>query len=66
MRQFWHLDPVMNSHDNRYISYVLLPTVYIRIYQVFMGLESFEEAEKNVKNVRVASHYEDTRGEEFL
>ena len=66
VRQFWHLDPVMNSDDNRYISYVLLPTVFIRIYQIFMGLQSFEDAEKNVTNARVASHYDDSNGEELF
>ena len=66
VRQFWHLDPVMNSDDSRYISYVLLHTVYIRIYQIFMGLQSFEDAEKWVTNVRVADHYNNSNGEELL
>ena len=40
----------MIMEDDFYVTYVLLPTIYIRIYQVFMELESFEEAERRINN----------------
>ena len=50
----------MNSENSCYISYVMFPTILIRLYQVYMGLDTFTEAERRVKNVRVNSHYECT------
>ena len=58
VQQIWELDPIMNSETSRYVSYVMLPTIYIRLYQVYMGLDTFEEAERRVRNPRVGNHYE--------
>ena len=49
-KQIWLKDMDMYMENNFYITYVLLPTIFIRIYQVFMELESFEEAERRISN----------------
>ena len=65
VKQLWELDPVMNSEHSCYISYVMFPTILIRLYQVYMGLDTFAEAERRVKNAKVFNHYESTSNDEL-
>ena len=49
-KQIWLKDRQMYMDNNFYVSHVLFPTILIRIYQVFFEIESFEEAERRIRN----------------
>jgi hypothetical protein len=59
VKTIWLSDMDMYRENNHYVSYVLLLTIFIRIYQVFMGLSSFKEAERRINNAK-ASLYHDS------
>ena len=48
--------------NNYYVSYVLLPTIMVRIYQVIMELESFEEAERRINNSKASMYHDNPDG----
>ena len=58
-KQVWLKDADMHMENNCYVSFVLLPTIFIRIYQVFMGLKSLEEAERRINNVKASIHHDE-------
>ena len=58
-KQVWLKDADMHRENNCYVSFVLLPTIFIRIYQVFMGLKSLEEAERRINNVKASIHHDE-------
>ena len=58
-KQVWLKDADMHRENNCYLSVVLLPTIFIRIYQVFMGLKSLEEAERRINNVKASFHHDE-------
>ena len=53
-KEIWLTDMDMYRENNFYISHVLLPTIFIRIYQVFMEVDSFEEAERRINNAKAS------------
>ena len=64
VEQIWMKDMKMYMDNNFYINMVLLPSIFIRIYQVFFGLDSFKEAERRIGNLKASlEHSSDTSGE---
>ena len=62
VKQIWLRDPEMYMENNYYVSCVLLPTIMIRIYQVFMELESFEEADRRINNSKASMYHDNPNG----
>ena len=62
VKRIWLRDPEMYMENNYYVSYVLLPTIMIRIYQVFMELESFEEADRRINNSKASMYHDNPNG----
>ena len=49
----------MYRENQGYVNNVLLPTIFIRIYQIFMELKSFKEAERRINNKTASTHHLD-------
>ena len=58
VKNIWLKDKDMDRENRHYVDFVLLPTVFIRIYQVFMELTSFEEAERRINNAKASLYHE--------
>ena len=58
-KAYWLTPMDMFMENNHYVSYVLLPTILIKIYQVFMELSSFDEAERRINNAEASTYYDE-------
>ena len=65
-KNIWLQGMEMYMENNFYINYVLLPTIFIKIYQVFFGLESFEDAERRIINNKANLEPSSDTSSEFL
>ena len=57
--QIWMKNMDMYRENQCYVDNVLLPTIFIRIYQIFMELGSFKEAERRIFNKGASTHHLD-------
>ena len=58
VKNIWLRDEDMHRENHHYVDFVLLPTVLIRIDQVFIELTSFEEAERRITNDKASLYHE--------
>ena len=66
VRQVWLKNPKMQMENGRYVDLVLLPEMFIVIYQRFFSLPTREIAEKRIMNALGSMDPEDISPESSL
>ena len=66
VKKVWLKNKKMQMENGRYVELVLLPEIFVVIYQIFVRLPTREEAEKRIMNVLGSLDPEDISPESSL